>query len=97
MKKKFFQTLFLFFMILTLPFSTNMTGMQVQAAEEQTGIENPTYTLNTIDGTSVSTKANPNQTTMLVLEKQHVAKLPPHCATLLPAIGLETLIYAWSL
>lgn len=69
MKKKIFQTLFLFFMILTLPFSTNMTGMQVQAAEEQTGIENPTYTLNTIDGTSVSTKANPNQTTMLVFGK----------------------------
>ncbi len=74
MKKKFFQTLFLFFMILTLPFSTNMTGMQVQAAEEQTGIENPTYTLNTIDGTSVSTKANPNQTTMLVFGKTTCSK-----------------------
>ena len=69
MKKKFFQTLFLFLLIFTLPFSTNMTRIQVQAAEEQTGIENPTYTLNTIDGTSVSTKANPNQTTMLVFGK----------------------------
>lgn len=69
MKKKFFQTLFLFLLIFTLPFSTNTTRIQVQAAEEQTGIENPTYTLNTIDGTSVSTKANPNQTTMLVFGK----------------------------
>lgn len=71
MKEKHFyprQTLRLFMIIglLLLPLLSMIPGKQAQAADQQAGIDNPTYTLTTTSNGKVSTKANPNETTVLI-------------------------------
>lgn len=69
MKKRLFQVLFLFLLVLMLPFSQNIGERQVWAAEEGAqlpGYENPTYTFNAIDGSKVSTQSTDGKTVVLV-------------------------------
>lgn len=52
--------------LLFLPLSYMIPGRTAQAADRQSNIENPIYTLTSTNGTAVSTKANPNETTVLI-------------------------------
>ncbi|MCI8326379.1 MAG: hypothetical protein HFI37_01220 [Lachnospiraceae bacterium] len=57
-------TIFLFLFLISL--LGNIPGTTVRAAGQQSKIDNPTYTLTSTKGTAVSTKANPNETTVLI-------------------------------
>lgn len=52
--------------LLFLPLSGILPERTVQAAALQSGIDNPVYTLTSTSGAAVSTKANPNETTVLI-------------------------------
>lgn len=70
-KEKFYQRhvlrLLTILALLFIPLASMMPGTITQAADsQQSTIDNPTYTLKSTDGTAVSTKANPNETTILI-------------------------------
>lgn len=55
-----------FALLFLIPFLSVAAGIQAQAAEEGTLVDNPTYTFTSTDGSKVSTKANPGETTVLI-------------------------------
>ena len=58
--------MFTLFLLLSLILSIEL-GTKVQAADESlSGLNNPTYTLTSTNGNAVSTKANPNEITVLI-------------------------------
>lgn len=71
MTKKFIYKLcklhmFTLFLLLSLILSFEL-GTKVQAADDSpSGLNNPTYTLTSTNGNTVSTKANPNEITVLI-------------------------------
>lgn len=70
-EEKFYQRhalrLFAALMMLLFPLLGIMPGATAQAAaSQQSTINNPAYTLRATDGAAVSTKANPNETTVLI-------------------------------
>lgn len=70
-KEKFYQRhvlrLLTILALLFIPLASMMPGIITQAAAgQQSTINNPAYTLRATDGTAVSTKANPNETTVLI-------------------------------
>ena len=55
-----------FALLFLIPFLSVAAGIQAQAAEEGTLVDNPTYTFTSTDGSKVSTKANPGETIVLI-------------------------------
>lgn len=55
-----------FALLFLIPFLSVAAGIQAQAAEERALVDNPTYTFTSTDGSKVSTKANPGETTVLI-------------------------------
>ena len=63
-EKGFIQKSVLLLLCFLLAF---LPGFRIQAADgARTGIANPTYTLTSTQDRAVSTKANPNETTVLI-------------------------------
>lgn len=58
--------LFTVLSLLLLPLLSMIPGTSAQAADQQVAIDNPTYTLTTTSDAKVSTKANPDETTILI-------------------------------
>lgn len=58
--------LFTVLSLLLLPLLGMIPGTSAQAADQQAAIDNPTYTLTTTSDAKVSTKANPDETTILI-------------------------------
>lgn len=74
MKKGAFHVMLLFLLIM-LPIYQKATAAEVSATSTgAAGFENPTYTFHSIDGTDVSTKTEPGQTTVLVFGKTTCTK-----------------------
>lgn len=74
MKKKYLFML-LSFLLIIFPIYQKAATAEVSATSTgASGFENPTYTLHSVDGTAVSTKTNPGQTTVLVFGKTTCTK-----------------------
>lgn len=65
MRKKFFPLLFLLLFALILPFTMNPLAAEAAAADPA-AFPDPGYTLNSIDGTKVSTKDTQGKTTLIL-------------------------------
>lgn len=65
-KKHLTHTFMIISLLFLLPFISILPGINTQAAEQTSVFDNPEYTLVTTKNTSISTKANPNETTILI-------------------------------
>ena len=65
-QKRMMRTVTIFTLLFLLPFLGSIPGIKAQAADQRSTINNPTYTFTSTNGTAVSSKANANETTVLI-------------------------------